>query len=90
MLSYHDLKLNPRVLRAFTSLDPEEFERLLIPFEKAWQDYINQHYIRQLGLRLLQWLGRSPGEPRIRNPSSDFLLVVDVRCRCWCLARSDT
>jgi hypothetical protein len=45
MLSYHDLKPNPRVLRAFTSLDPEEFERLLIPFEKAWQDYINRHYI---------------------------------------------
>jgi hypothetical protein len=40
MLSYHDLKLNSRVLRAFTSLDPEEFERLLIPFEKAWQDHI--------------------------------------------------
>jgi hypothetical protein len=31
MLSYHDLKSNSRVLRAFTSLDPAEFEMLLIP-----------------------------------------------------------
>lgn len=47
MLSYHDLKRHPRVLRAFTSLDPEEFAMLLIPFEKAWQDYINRHYIHK-------------------------------------------
>ena len=47
MLSYHDLKPNPRVLRAFASLDPEEFEILLIPFEKAWKDSINRHYIHK-------------------------------------------
>jgi hypothetical protein len=47
MLSYHDLKPNPRVLRAFTSLDPEEFAMLLIPFEKTWQDYVNRHYIHK-------------------------------------------
>jgi hypothetical protein len=45
MLSYDDLKANPRVLRAFTSLDPDEFDILLVPFEKAWQDYINRQYI---------------------------------------------
>jgi hypothetical protein len=37
MLSYHLLKQHPRVLRAFTSLDPEEFELLLIPFAQAWE-----------------------------------------------------
>jgi Helix-turn-helix of DDE superfamily endonuclease len=47
MLSSHDLKPNPRVLRAFTSLDPEEFEMLLIPFEKVWQDDINRHSIHK-------------------------------------------
>ena len=46
MLSYHDLKANPRVLRALTSLDPNEFDMLLIPFAKAWQDYINRHGCR--------------------------------------------
>jgi hypothetical protein len=47
MLSYHALKANPRVLRAFTSLDPAEFEMLLMPFEKAWKDSLNRHYIHK-------------------------------------------
>ena len=42
MLSYHALKEKPRVLRALTSLDPEAFETLLMPFEQAWQAYLNQ------------------------------------------------
>jgi hypothetical protein len=37
MLSYHTLKEQPRVLRALTSLDPDEFETLLISFEQAWE-----------------------------------------------------
>ena len=37
MLSYYTLKDKPRVLRALTTLDPEEFETLLIPFEQAWE-----------------------------------------------------
>jgi hypothetical protein len=43
MLSYHRLKNNPRVLRALTSLEPEEFDTLLMPFEQAWQAYVNAH-----------------------------------------------
>jgi hypothetical protein len=42
MLSYPTLKEKPRVLRALTSLDPEAFETLLIPFEQAWQAYLDQ------------------------------------------------
>jgi hypothetical protein len=60
MLSYHDLKLNPRVLRAFTSLDPEEFDQLLIPFEKAWQDSINRSYIRKKSRKRRYGGGRKP------------------------------
>ena len=60
MLSYHDLKLNPRVLRAFTSLDPEEFDQLLIPFEKAWQDSINRSYIRKKSRKRRYGGGRTP------------------------------
>ena len=40
MLSYHTLKDKPRVLRAFTSLERDEFETLLIPFEQAWNAYV--------------------------------------------------
>lgn len=60
MLSYHDLKPNPRVLRAFTSLDPEEFEILLIPFEKTWQDYVNRHYIHKKSRKRRYGGGRKP------------------------------
>ena len=60
MLSYHDLKANPPVLRAFTSLDPEEFEILLIPFAKAWRDYINRHYIHKKSRKRRYGGGRKP------------------------------
>ena len=60
MLSYHDLKSNPRELRAFTSLDPAEFEMLLIPFEKAWKDYINRHYIHKKARKRRYGGGRKP------------------------------
>jgi hypothetical protein len=60
MLSYHDLKSNSRVLRAFTSLDPAEFEMLLIPFEKAWNDYINRYYIHKKSRKRRYGGGRKP------------------------------
>ena len=60
MLSYHDLKANPRVLRALTSLDPNEFDMLLIPFEKAWQDSINRHYILKKSRQRRYGGGRKP------------------------------
>ena len=60
MLSYHDLKPNPRVLRAFTSLDPAEFEMRLIPFEKAWKDYINRYYIHKKSRKRRYGGGRKP------------------------------
>lgn len=43
MFSYHTLKDKPRVLRAFTSLDRDEFETLVIPFEQAWDAYVTGH-----------------------------------------------
>ena len=60
MLSSHDLKPNPRVLRAFTSLDPAEFAMLLIPFEKTWQDYVNRHYIPKKSRKRRYGGGRKP------------------------------
>ena len=60
MLSYHDLKPNPRVLRAFTSVDPEEFAILLIPFEKAWHAYISKYYIHKKARKRRYGGGRKP------------------------------
>ncbi len=45
MLSYNRIKDKSRILRACTSLDMEEFEELLVAFQKAWQTYIQNNYI---------------------------------------------
>ena len=60
MLSYHALKRNARVLRTFTSLDPDEFETLLIPFEQAWETYVTQHYRQKKSRKRRYGGGRKP------------------------------
>lgn len=79
MLSYHDLKSNPRVLRVFTSLDPAEFEMLLIPFEKAWKDYINRHYIHKKSRKRRYGGGRKPRLVAIE----DKLLFILFYCKVY-------
>jgi len=37
MLAYEELRLKPKVLRAMTSLNPSEFEDLLVHFSEAWE-----------------------------------------------------
>ena len=38
MLSYEELKLKPKTLRAMTSLRPSEFDALLVDFTTAWNE----------------------------------------------------
>jgi len=60
MLSYHTLKAKPRVLRALTSLDPDEFEVLLIPFEQAWEAYVSHQFRHQKARKRRYGGGRKP------------------------------
>lgn len=60
MLSYHTLKQNPRVLRAFTSLEPEEFDTLLSPFEQAWETYVTGQYRHKQSRKRRYGGGRKP------------------------------
>lgn len=39
MFTYNTVKDNPRLFKAMTSLNQEEFEKLLIPFQSAWESY---------------------------------------------------
>lgn len=39
LLNYHEIKEKPDLFRTMTSLDPKEFEQLLVPFEEAWNSY---------------------------------------------------
>src|SRR5262249_41598910 len=79
MLSYRDLKPTPRLLRAFTSLDPEEFAMLLVPFEKAWQDYINRYYIHKKSRKRRYGGGRKPHLLAIE----DKLLFIQYLRQNW-------
>jgi hypothetical protein len=47
-------------LRAFTSLEPEEFDTLLIPFEQAWEAYITQEYRQKKSRTRRYGGGRKP------------------------------
>ena len=60
MLSYHTLKHNPRILRALTSLNPEEFATLLIPFQQAWDAYVSEHYRHKDSRKRRYGGGRKP------------------------------
>jgi Helix-turn-helix of DDE superfamily endonuclease len=60
MLSYERLKNNPRVLRALTSLNPEAFDTLLLPFEQAWQAYVSARYRHKASRKRRDGGGRTP------------------------------
>lgn len=60
MLSYDRRKNNPRVLRALTSLTPEEFDTLLMPFEQAWQAYVSTHSWHKASRQRRDGGGRKP------------------------------
>lgn len=45
MVCYEKVKTKPRVFRSLTGLNPEEFDKLLISFTKAWEDFIQKNYL---------------------------------------------
>ena len=49
MINYEKIKDKERTLKALTSLSKEEFECLLIPFKKEWEDYSKTNFINNSG-----------------------------------------
>jgi hypothetical protein len=47
MLSYRKVQGKSNVLQSLTGLNQVEFEKLLVSFEVAWQEYIEQEYINR-------------------------------------------
>lgn len=45
MFSYNQVKERPKLLLAMTGLTRAEFEQLLPPFQGAWDQYVQEHYI---------------------------------------------
>lgn len=59
MFSYEVVKDNARLFLAMTGLTEIEFEKLLPPFQQAWDDYVQQAYIDREG-RQRQYGGGLP------------------------------
>jgi Helix-turn-helix of DDE superfamily endonuclease len=73
VLSYQQLKYHPRVLRAFTGLDPSEFEKLLVPFAMAYHAYMyDQHVIKKARQRRYGG-GR---KPRLASMEDKLLFIL--------------
>jgi Helix-turn-helix of DDE superfamily endonuclease len=73
MLSYDRLKNNPCVLRALTSLHPEAFDTLLIPFEQAWQAYVSTHFRDNASRKRRYGGGR---QPRLGTLADNLLFIL--------------
>ena len=43
-ITYYDLQTKPRVLQSLTGLNPEEFENLLLSFDEAWYQFVEQTF----------------------------------------------
>jgi len=60
VLSYQQLKHHPRALRAFTSLDQAEFEKLLTHFEMAYHAYRYDQHVTKKSRKRRYGGGRKP------------------------------
>ena len=47
MFSYHQVKEHPKLLLAMTGLTQAEFDQLLLHFQGAWDQYVQQHYVER-------------------------------------------
>ena len=72
MISYDKVKDNAPLLLALTSLTSSEFERLLVAFEKAWEDYIIKNHIDEKERQRQYGGGRKP----VLENSKDKLLFI--------------
>jgi hypothetical protein len=78
MLSYSKVQGKPDILRSLTGLNPSEFETLLVSFEVAWQEYIEQEYIQRPRARRY-----GGGRHAELSTSADKLLFILVYFRLY-------
>lgn len=78
MLSYAKVQNKSRVLQSLTGLNVSEFEHLFVSFERAWQDYLEQHHIAAPRARRYG-AGR---KPQLRD-NRDKLLFILVYFRLY-------
>jgi hypothetical protein len=59
-ITYDEVKNNPKLLRAMTSLDRTEFEALLVPFGVAWEEHARKTALPEQDRRREPGGGRKP------------------------------
>lgn len=73
MLSYQQVKAKPRILQSLTGLRVNEFEHLLVSFERAWQAVVEEHHIESKTRQRRAGGGRSA---RLKTPSDKLLFIL--------------
>lgn len=77
-MSYSELKNKPRTLQSLTGIKPEEFEALLTPFGKAWEEYVEKTFKQATRQR-----GYGAGRKAELEALSDKLLFILVYFRLY-------
>lgn len=67
MLSYDKAMKKPSVLRSLTGFDKPEFEKMIPQFEKAWNEYVGETYIKNKSRKRKYGGGRKPKLLTVEN-----------------------
>jgi hypothetical protein len=78
MISYDKVKENATLLIALTSLTSSEFEKLLVTFEKAWEDYIIKNHIDKKERHRQYGGGRKPVLLKIEDKLLFILIYLKL------------
>ena len=77
-LNYEELQSKPQVLQSLTSLNPQEFEPLLVSFGTAWERFVAETFQRENRKRSYG-AGRKPQLQKL----GDKLLFILVYFRLY-------
>jgi hypothetical protein len=75
MMKYATLKSNPENFKALTSLYPDEFEKLLPSFSRAWQEYLDQQEGQRTSQRQRKKGGGRRGQLKLIEDKLLFILT---------------
>ena len=78
MISYDKVKDNAVLLLSLTSLTSSEFEKLLVAFEKAWEDYIIKNHIDEKERQRHYGGGRKPVLLKIEDKLLFILIYLKI------------
>ncbi len=73
MIRYEVLQTKPYLLKALTGVDLEAFDRLLVSFTRAWDDFVEERFIRGRARQRAYGGGR---RALLREPADKLLFIL--------------